>query len=517
MKKKTALHIITFTYFFIFLSGISTGQMQIPIKDSLYSAILKESRPINVILPKNFDSKSQDKYELLFCLDGISDFLRTELDILQGEGFVPKNMIVIGIQNTENNGISMRDRDFTPTATSPISGGADKFLSFIKNELVPYVINKYDGKANGNTLYGGSLGGLFVMYIFLNEPELFTSYIAIDPSLWWDNFYLNKIALKKFNSLTSLNNTLFIAGRKGNAYRDMGIAEMDSILQTKAPSGLNWGCTGYDNETHYSTNFKGFWDGLKFSYGGFYASTGGYMTSRKIAIKPKKGIVHKGTPFNLICYNLAADKYLYYTTDGTIPTSSSQKLAGEETPITLSANSKIIVKSLGVRKEYDRLDSAYFEISTVFSSIPKPREINPGGLNYMYYECEWEKLSDIKKLKPTRTGLADKNFDINKFSKQNSFVCNMEGYIEISKSGHYIFEMGGGNDFSKVYIGDRLVLGKNFVSGDGENFLVPLEKGYYPIRIEYYYKKGGKDLQPIYLKPELINDFPIPVEMLYHH
>jgi predicted alpha/beta superfamily hydrolase len=171
-----------------------------------------------------------------------------EFDLLQGEGFIPKNVIIIGLPNTEKNGVNMRNRDFTPTSTSNLTGGAEKFLSFFRDELMPYVINKYNAKSKGHTLYGGSLGGLFVVYAFLNEPDLFTSYIAIDPSLWWDKFYLNKIATRKFDSLASFNNTLFIAAREGNNYRYMGIAEMDSILQSKVPAGLDWKCIKYSDE-----------------------------------------------------------------------------------------------------------------------------------------------------------------------------------------------------------------------------------------------------------------------------
>ena len=34
---------------------------------------------------------------------------------------------------------------------------------------------------------GESLAGLFVMETFLLEQDLFDTYIAIDPSLWWNN------------------------------------------------------------------------------------------------------------------------------------------------------------------------------------------------------------------------------------------------------------------------------------------------------------------------------------------
>ena len=493
----------------------SKAQDQVTHVDSLYSQILNEQRKLHIVFPKNYDPTSTDKYEVVYCLDDIAEFLTMEWGMLQWEGFIPKNMILIGITNPRISGVDMRDRDFTPTKTWGVSGGAKTFLSFIKSELMPYINRKYKGATDGHTLYGGSLGGLFVMYTFLNDPALFTSYIAIDPSLWWDNFLLTKTASIKLDSIKSLRKTLYIAGREGNAYHEMGVAALDSVLRTSAPKGLYWKCVAYSNETHYSTNFKGFWDGLKFSYGGFYASTGGYSTSRRIAIKPKTGIVLKDVPFKFICYNLMAGTYLHYTTDGTEPIQSSPTLAGDETPIALSKNSKVLVKSIGVRSEYDKMDSAYFQVAETFKAVSEPTDILPGGLRYEYYEGAWSSFPNSKKGKPIRKGVADKDFDVNKFTSDKNFACIMTGYLKIPVSGYYILEMGGGNHHSKVFLGDKQVLGNKFIPDEGEMYLAPLEAGFYPFRIEYFHKKSEADLAPIYLKPEGVEDFAIPITMLY--
>ena len=517
MRKKSFLCSISCITFTFFLFTTANSQEQRIQEDSLYSQILKENRLLHIVFPKNYNPASNDKYEIVYCLDDVADFLTIEWGMLQWEGFIPKNMIMVGITNPKPNGVDMRDRDFTPTKTSDISGGAAKFLSFFKTEVIPFINDKYKGKSNGNVLYGGSLGGLFVMYAFLNDPDLFTSFVAIDPSLWWDNFYLNKVASNKFDSIKSLHNTLFIVGREGNAYKEMGINSIDSILHGKAPAGLDWTCVAYSNETHYSTNFKGFWDGLKFSYGGFYASTGGYSTSRKIAIKPKRGIVLKDVPFKLICYNLMANNYVHYTIDGATPTLSSPTLSGDETPVTLYNDSKVIVKSICLRDEYNRADSGYFKIGSAFQPVSKPGNLKQGGLHYTYYEGAWDTIPDLKHVKPLQSGLADNNFDINKFSQTRNFLCLLDGYIEIDRAGYYIFEMGDGNNFSKVYLNNQLILGAQFVKGEGEMYLIPLEKGFYPFHIEYFHKKGDTNLQPIYLKPESVEDFPIPAKMLYSH
>lgn len=39
-------------------------------------------------------------------------------------------------------------------------------------------------------LVGHSRGGLFAVDTFVEQPELFNAYVAISPSLWWENMAL---------------------------------------------------------------------------------------------------------------------------------------------------------------------------------------------------------------------------------------------------------------------------------------------------------------------------------------
>lgn len=474
-------------------------------QDSLYSRILKEERPIQIIFPKDYHPESE-KYELLFTVGGILDFEPMIWQFLQGESFIPKNMIMIGVPTVYKGNMEVHERDYTPTRTYPNTGGAANFLSFYEKELIPYLNSKYPVKIGHNTLYGGSLGGLFVMYTFLNKPNLFTSYIAVEPSLWWDNFYLNKIAPQKLDSLKGLHNTLFIANREGAPFHFMGAYGMDSILRAKSPKDLVWTCVKLSNENHFSTNLKGLWDGLKFSYGGYYPAG--------IGFKPLRGIIIKNKPFKLTCYTLLAEKYIAYTIDGTEPTRGSPKLSSE-TSLALPGDATVKIKSFCIREEYDQTVTAYLTAGDVFPSLAKPENVYPGGLHFSYYTGKWDTMPDLKKLKPVSTGVADQNFDVNQFKAAENFVCLMEGYMEIAKDGYYIFEMDNANDDSKVYVGNHLILAPQFEGALGQNFMVPFRKGFYPIRIEYLHKKGKPDLVPVYLKPEGVDDFPIGTEMLY--
>src|SRR6185503_3938979 len=95
--------------------------------------------------------------------------------------------ILVGIENTQ------RRRDMTgPTENpedkkiAPKVGGSALFRAFIRKELIPEVKARYRS-TNETAIVGESLAGLFIVETFLLEPDLFDTYIAFDPSLWWNN------------------------------------------------------------------------------------------------------------------------------------------------------------------------------------------------------------------------------------------------------------------------------------------------------------------------------------------
>jgi predicted alpha/beta superfamily hydrolase len=102
-------------------------------------------------------------------------------------------LILVGIgYRTENLGkiLDLRSRDLTPT---PIrdengwrTGGAAKFLGFIKEELKPFIQKNY--RISQDAGYAGiSYGGLFGLYVLFHEPETFQRYIIGSPSIWYDS------------------------------------------------------------------------------------------------------------------------------------------------------------------------------------------------------------------------------------------------------------------------------------------------------------------------------------------
>ena len=480
--------------------GYELGEkIYLPIR----SSVLNEDRTVEIIVPADFSSSSDDKYDAIYVTDGIRAYHYVAYDYLRGEGFIPKRTILVGLLGPKD--AHTRNRDFTPTRTSPDSGGADRYLQFLKDELIPLINKRYRTGSERSAIVGGSLGGLFTIHAMLNSPTLFKSYVAIDPSLWWDGGVVNAEFRSKIGGLKGLHRVFWVHGREGEAMREMGVDQLQATLQAAAPSGFTWQSGAYANETHLSTWIKGFWDGVKFCYGGCYANG--------IGFKPMTGIVLKGTPFKVFCYQREASTYIRYTLDGSEPTLASKPFSAEN-KISLSKDATLKIKDFSNREEYDATAAGNFRVGSALPSIERPAGVVSGGLRFAYYEGEWDELIDVSGLKPDRIGLADRDFDLRELPASANFICVLDGFLKIDADAYYIIELSA-QGHSKVFLGGVQVIGDRYDSDGGANFIVPLRKGFYPFRVVYFHRKGAGDLSPVYFKPEGQDDLPIPLDRLF--
>ena len=210
--------IIGLIYFFQHFAIGQTNQnvqflQRVGALDSLYSQNLKEYRKIYVQLPADYDGNGNNKYPVVFILDG-EVLLPTVTNVhgFYSGGFMPE-MVLVGVSNANN-----RTRDLTTSKMEekygmPFqeeSGGADNFSMFFETELIPFIENKYP-VSNFRTLIGHSYGGLFVIYTLINHPQLFSNYLAIDPSLDWDNQELLTEAKEKIPDMNYRGKSLFMS------------------------------------------------------------------------------------------------------------------------------------------------------------------------------------------------------------------------------------------------------------------------------------------------------------------
>ena len=216
---------------------------------TIKSKTLDESRRINVYMPSGYTESPKTSLPVLYMPDGgmAEDLLHIAglIQVSVGNGTM-RPFLLVGIENTQ------RRRDLSgPTENendkkmAPKVGGSAAFRTFIRDELMPEVKRRYR-TTKETAIVGESLAGLFVVETFLIEPELFDVYIAIDPSLWWNDEKLLKSAAEKLRERKSSAKTLCLA----NSSDDPVTPRFAEILKRSAPQNLRWRHEPMPNETH---------------------------------------------------------------------------------------------------------------------------------------------------------------------------------------------------------------------------------------------------------------------------
>ncbi|HKE56605.1 MAG TPA: alpha/beta hydrolase-fold protein, partial [Pyrinomonadaceae bacterium] len=214
------------------------------IQSSLHSAILNEERRVIIHLPRNYSQDTSRKYPVMYVLDGTSQDQHTadKITVLSDAGLIP-SAIVVGLPNTRGN----RERDQTPPymrrdvndENSPF-GAADKFLSFVEKELIPFVEGNY--RTSGyKTLSGNSRGGLFVLYSLLEKPDLFQARFCYSTPVWrFDNLMVNRTA-EFLRPTSGLNNFLYLSvGEKETEQMIGGFNKVVEALKKNRKKGFRW-------------------------------------------------------------------------------------------------------------------------------------------------------------------------------------------------------------------------------------------------------------------------------------
>lgn len=258
MQKLSRFYALSFT---LAVAAFAHAQTRTPSVDkaaplvvgetfTINSKILGETRRINVYAPPGYRESAEARLPVLYMPDGglAEDFLHVAglVQVSVGNGTM-RPFLLVGIENTE------RRRDMTgPTDNendkkiAPRVGGSAAFRRFIRDELMPQVKGRY--RTTGETaVVGESLAGLFVVETFLLEPDLFDTYVAFDPSLWWNNQKLLGGAGERLRARPKAEKTLYLASSSDDTEVTQRFAD---ILGRNAPPGLRWHYEKMPDEKH---------------------------------------------------------------------------------------------------------------------------------------------------------------------------------------------------------------------------------------------------------------------------
>ena len=239
--------------------GKPQPQDPVPAHDSfkLESKIVNETRVINVWTPPAYTKDSMKQYDVLYMLDGgvKEDFPHIANTIAKLVEFksIPPTLLV-GIENTQ------RRRDLTGPSDvmkdkeiAPLTDGASIFRAFIKDELFGEIDSRYR-TTNNRAIVGESVAGLFIVETFLLSPDMFDTYIAMDPSLWWNDAYYVKNASTILSSISDTKTKLWFAGSNAE---DISVhtRKLAQTLESKSPINLTWKYADKPKE-HHNTIFR---------------------------------------------------------------------------------------------------------------------------------------------------------------------------------------------------------------------------------------------------------------------
>jgi len=237
---------------------------------SLKSDITGHNYDIYIRFPDEYAENKTKKYPVLYVLDGQWDFklLDSIFGGLNYDGFVPE-MIIVGItySGPDPDYDALRAMDYTPVEDPSIadSGGAPKFLEFLKKELIPFIESKYPADPARRVLMGSSFGGLFTLYAMFEDPQLFSGYVSASPAVTFGNRFAFTQESEYAANHADLPVKLFLS---------VGAAEslthpVEAFMQTmkdRGYTGLIMEARSIEGERHAGNKPEAFNRGLRFIF-----------------------------------------------------------------------------------------------------------------------------------------------------------------------------------------------------------------------------------------------------------
>lgn len=229
-----------------------------------HSEIMDQDLLIQVQLPMDYVSDGSRQYPAMYWTDGNRAFpmvanIATMLEFPPGK--FPQ-LFVIGIAydiKDMSDFAAWRTRDLTPVRimagdTTVETGGGPRFLSFICDELIPFIESEYPVSKEDRALGGYSFGGLFSLFAMFERPGIFQRYFAGSPTWQYANSVLFEMEKTYSESYSDLPVRLFLSyGGLEESYMS-GVNEMAAVLKSRNYPNLKVWTHVFEGEWHVSAS-----------------------------------------------------------------------------------------------------------------------------------------------------------------------------------------------------------------------------------------------------------------------
>ena len=263
MLKKLMIVFLVLAPFMVFANpGIQTIKFE--------SKALNETRDVMIRLPENYAEDTLKRYPVLVTLnDGDNFQWASDIVDIQSSRFGIEDMIVVGLPhngNYRNDNFPYQDGE-----SLALNPQAQKYSQFIREEALTYIEANY--RTNGGRfIIGHSLSGLFVLKLFMQHPQSFSSFIVLSPSAQYAPQMSNELTAF-FRQQKDLDSHLFLAiGEVEHSLIQKGFSSISQVFEENAPANLSWKLSYLDDTDHLLSAYKGTYDGLAWLYKDWYIS-----------------------------------------------------------------------------------------------------------------------------------------------------------------------------------------------------------------------------------------------------
>jgi predicted alpha/beta superfamily hydrolase len=459
------------------------------------STILNEERTIKISLPYGYQTSGK-QYPVLFTLDAENNGYANSVGLARflNQYKIPE-LIIVGIMNT------IRSRDLYSWKIGGIKetteNGADNFLNFISEELIPYIDKNYR-TTKYRIIYGASAGGQFAIYSMITKPDLFEAYLASSPALGYSESPLLQKAESFFKDHRTFNKSFYLyMGKTDFISVTQKVSILDSLIRTYTPSGFKWEIKRVEGG-HVPR--ESFYELMIMLFKGWEPVTRPVIIPSAGEFKPGGSISVEIT---------GAKDPVHYTLDGEEPSRSS--------PIynsSIQIDKSSILKAKAIRTELQEGFTSIANFLSVNNYRPAKKIKNlKNGLNYKYAEQQFFNTPDNFSDQPKKSGVVP-NIDLGIRERNYSYIIQYEGYIKIPSIGQYRFSLFATD--TKIFIDDSLIISIETLLPKELSMELCLDKGYHAIRIITNIVAHPDHILKLYWAGPGFKKQEIPPEVLFH-
>jgi Putative esterase/Tetratricopeptide repeat len=225
---------------------------------------LNKDMIIDVCLPEGYEAKT-DRYPLLVtCQSHFLHMSGIAADLARKNS--TPGLIVASVRNYSSG-------DFIPEKIEghPDSGGADRFIAFFKDELIPALDSRFRTHPF-RIFYAGSFGGGFCVYMFLTRPNVFNAYLAATPAIDYEGgSTLIMDNLESYLAKNTYPDRFLYMGVENEPLLIPLLEKFVAVLKRTDLKGAKWEYRAFLDEDHGSIANRVVYNGLKFVFSNWNA------------------------------------------------------------------------------------------------------------------------------------------------------------------------------------------------------------------------------------------------------